>query len=166
MDKNIEISVTSLYSVLGCPLCFWLDQKGLGAPEFPLPGILNRMDKVTKKFMEKFIGNSNLPKWFPVHGTFLGPTKTLKATDPKSGITRGGGPHEREGPVRDNARSRGRETGPDPARPLSGEEDTQDGVPATARQGLRDVQLAEGGRGNFIGVIFSRGMVKSWVGYS
>jgi CRISPR/Cas system-associated exonuclease Cas4 (RecB family) len=45
------------------------------------------MDRVIKKFMEKFIGSSNLPKWFPVRGTFLGPTKTLQATDPKSGVT-------------------------------------------------------------------------------
>jgi ATP-dependent exoDNAse (exonuclease V) beta subunit len=45
------------------------------------------MDGVTKRFMEKFIGRTDLPKWFPVRGTFLGPTKTLKATDPKSGVT-------------------------------------------------------------------------------
>jgi predicted RecB family nuclease len=45
------------------------------------------MDGVTKRFMEKFIGRTDLPKWFPVRGTFLGPTKTLKATDPKSGAT-------------------------------------------------------------------------------
>ena len=86
-DKNIEISVTGLYSALGCPRCFWLSQRGLGAPEFPLPGILNRMDRVTKRFMEKFIGRSDLPPWFPVRGTFLGPTPTLRATYSESGVT-------------------------------------------------------------------------------
>jgi hypothetical protein len=45
------------------------------------------MDRVIKKFMEKFIGHSDLPGWFPVRGEFLGATKTLKVTEPKSDVT-------------------------------------------------------------------------------
>lgn len=87
MPEGIELSVTSLYSVLGCPQCFWLSQRELGPPEFPPPGILGRMDGVTKRFMERFIGRSDLPRWFPVRGTFLGSTKTLEVIDPESGVT-------------------------------------------------------------------------------
>lgn len=45
------------------------------------------MDTVVKEYMERFVGSSDLPDWFPVKGEFLGPTGKLEATDPESGVT-------------------------------------------------------------------------------
>lgn len=36
--------------------------------------------------MNKFIGRSDLPAWFPIQGTFLDVNRTLKAVDPQSKI--------------------------------------------------------------------------------
>lgn len=85
--EDIKIGVTGLQSVLDCPRCFWLSYNGLAPPEFPPPGILSRMDSVIKRFMERFVGRSDLPGWFPVRGEFLGPTKTLEVAEPRSGVT-------------------------------------------------------------------------------
>jgi CRISPR/Cas system-associated exonuclease Cas4 (RecB family) len=87
MPENIEISVSSLQSVLDCPLCFWLAAKGLAPPTFPLPGVLSRIDKIIKDYMKGFVGRSDLPDWFPAKGTFLGATGRMKATDARSGVT-------------------------------------------------------------------------------
>lgn len=72
---------------LECPLCFWLDRKGLSPPFHPLPGILSRMDSVIKRYMEQFTGSAKSPDWFPVDvQRFIGCRK-LEAKDPGSGIT-------------------------------------------------------------------------------
>jgi len=87
MPENIEVSVSSLQSVIDCPLCFWLAAKGLAPPSFPLPGVLSRIDAIIKDYMKQFVGRSDLPAWFPAKGTFLGATGKLRATDPSSGVT-------------------------------------------------------------------------------
>ncbi len=84
--NNIGISVTSLHSVLNCPLCFWISEK-ISSPPSIFPGIPSQMDSVIKNYMKQFIGGSNLPSWFPVRGTLLDASQTLKATDSSTGIT-------------------------------------------------------------------------------
>ncbi|MEM2874679.1 MAG: PD-(D/E)XK nuclease family protein [Candidatus Hadarchaeales archaeon] len=77
--------MTELAEVRGCPLCYWLSRNRLDPPSYPLPAILNRMDSVIKSFMERFMNRDELPSWFPVKGTFLGP-RSLSARDPESGL--------------------------------------------------------------------------------
>ncbi|MEM3453503.1 MAG: PD-(D/E)XK nuclease family protein [Candidatus Hadarchaeum sp.] len=89
MGKPISISVTDLQSVLDCPLCFWLAERVGPAPSI-FAAITSQMDSVIKGYMKQFIGKSNLPEWFPIKGKFLDVTKTLKATDPASGVTLSG----------------------------------------------------------------------------
>jgi CRISPR/Cas system-associated exonuclease Cas4 (RecB family) len=84
--KTISISVTELQSVLDCPLCFWLAERIGPAPSI-IAGITSQMDSVIKGYMKKFIGKSELPRWFPVNGKFLDLGQTLTATDPSSGVT-------------------------------------------------------------------------------
>ncbi len=86
MVENIRIGVTSLQSALNCPLCFWLAGR-LGPPPSIFAGITSQMDSVIKNYMKQFIGSSNLPEWFPVRGTLLDASGTLRATDPSTGIT-------------------------------------------------------------------------------
>lgn len=86
MEENIKISVTSLQSVLDCPLCFWISQK-LYSPPSIFAGITSQMDSVIKNYMRQFIGGSNLPSWFKVRGTYLDAAQKLKATDSRTGIT-------------------------------------------------------------------------------
>jgi CRISPR/Cas system-associated exonuclease Cas4 (RecB family) len=86
MAKLIEIGVTSLQSVLDCPLCFWLSEK-VGSPPSIIAGITVQMDSVIKGYMRQFVGSSNLPSWFPVRGTLLDTKCTMRAKDPDTGIT-------------------------------------------------------------------------------
>ncbi|MBA7593904.1 hypothetical protein ES703_00838 [subsurface metagenome] len=86
MAEPITISVTSLQSALNCPLCFWIAER-LGSPPSIFARITSQMDSVIKGYMRQFIGGSDLPEWFPVRGTFLDASQTLRATDPATGIT-------------------------------------------------------------------------------
>ena len=86
MAEPIEISVTGLQSVLDCPLCFWISEK-VGSSPYIVAGITVQMDSVIKRYMRQFIGNSNLPSWFPVRGTLLDINRTLRAKDPSTGVT-------------------------------------------------------------------------------
>ena len=86
MAEGIHIGVTRLQSVLNCPLCFWLSER-LGSPPSIFAGIPSQIDSVIKNYMQQFIGQSDLPAWFPVKGKFLDAKQTLRATDPASGIT-------------------------------------------------------------------------------
>jgi len=86
MPEQITLSVTSLQSVLDCPLCFWLAERIGPAPSI-FAGITVQMDSVIKGYMRQFIGKSNLPDWFPVRGKFMDITQTLKATDLATGVT-------------------------------------------------------------------------------
>lgn len=85
MDKNIEISVTSLKSIIDCPLCFWLSNR-VKPPRPIIARITVQLDSVIKTFMKKFIGRSDLPAWVPIQGTFFGASQTLKAVDLQSNI--------------------------------------------------------------------------------
>jgi len=86
MIQPIRLGVTRLQSALDCPLCFWLSQR-LGSPPSIFAGIPAQIDSVIKNYMKQFIGNSDLPEWFPVRGTFMDASQTLRATDPATGIT-------------------------------------------------------------------------------
>ncbi len=85
MHQHIRLGVTRLQSALDCPLCFWLSQR-LGSPPSIFAGIPAQIDSVIKNYMKQFIGNSDLPEWFPVRGTFMDASQTLRATDPATGI--------------------------------------------------------------------------------
>ncbi len=89
MHEPIKLSVTSLQSALDCPLCFWIAER-LGSPPSIFARITSQMDSVIKNYMKQFIGGSNLPEWFPVRGTLLDASGTLRATDPATGITLAG----------------------------------------------------------------------------
>lgn len=86
MPQPIQLGVTRLQSVLDCPLCFWLSQR-VGSPPSIFAGIPAQMDSVIKGYMRRFVGSSDLPEWFPVRGTLLDASQTLRATDPATGIT-------------------------------------------------------------------------------
>ena len=86
MIEPIEIGVTSLQSALNCPLCFWISQN-IGSPPSIFAGITVQMDSVIKNHMRPFIGGSDLPKWFPVRGTLLDTSRTMRAKDPDTGVT-------------------------------------------------------------------------------
>jgi CRISPR/Cas system-associated exonuclease Cas4 (RecB family) len=85
-ERAIEVAVTELALVQGCPLCYWLSKRSLSPPAMPLPGILNKVDSVVKKFMSRFVHRRDLPDWFPVSGTFMGESGQLEATDSESGV--------------------------------------------------------------------------------
>ncbi len=89
MAEPITLSVTSLQSALDCPLCFWIAER-LGSPPSIFARITYQMDSVIKGYMRQFIGSSDLPGWFPVRGTLLDASGTLRATDPATGITLAG----------------------------------------------------------------------------
>lgn len=84
--EEIALSVTSLQSVLNCPLCFWVGEH-IGSSPSIMAAIPRQIDSVVKGYMKQFIGKSDLPRWFPVRGTFLDASRTLKAKDPDSGVT-------------------------------------------------------------------------------
>ncbi len=84
--EEIALSVTSLQSVLDCPLCFWLGKRVGSAPSM-VAAITRQVDSVVKGYMKPFIGSSDLPKWFPVRGTLLDTSRTLRANDSSTGIT-------------------------------------------------------------------------------
>lgn len=86
MHENIRLGVTRLQSALDCPLCFWLSRH-LGSPPSIFAGIPAQIDSVIKNYMKQFIGNSDLPEWFPVRGTLMDASHTLRTTDPATGIT-------------------------------------------------------------------------------
>ncbi len=86
MAESIKIGATRLQSVLKCPLCFWLSKRIGSAPSI-FPGIPAQIDSVIKNYMKQFIGSDNLPKWFPVRGTFIDASKTLRAIDSVTDIT-------------------------------------------------------------------------------
>ncbi|MGQ9788575.1 MAG: PD-(D/E)XK nuclease family protein [Candidatus Hadarchaeaceae archaeon] len=83
--KSIAIKVTSLQSVLECPLCFWLNEH-IGPSPSIVAGLPSQVDSVIKNYMKQFVGKTNLPGWFPVRGKFLDVKKTLETTDPASGV--------------------------------------------------------------------------------
>lgn len=85
MPEPIEIGVTSLQSAIDCPLCFWVSQN-IGSPPSIFAGIPSQMDSVIKNYMRQFIGRSDLPKWFPVRGTLLDTSRTMRARDPGTGV--------------------------------------------------------------------------------
>jgi CRISPR/Cas system-associated exonuclease Cas4 (RecB family) len=89
--SGLTVSVTEL-AAFCCPLCFWLQLRGLAPPELHPPAILSRMDSIVKQFMKRFIGISRLPEWFPVKGTFLGEPELLEVRDEESGVTLRGRP--------------------------------------------------------------------------
>ncbi|MEW5760297.1 MAG: PD-(D/E)XK nuclease family protein [Candidatus Thermoplasmatota archaeon] len=60
--------------------------KGFKLPTI-FPSILSQMDSVIKKYAEKCLSNGTIPQWFPVFGTLVECKKTLKAKEPRSGLT-------------------------------------------------------------------------------
>ncbi len=86
MAEPIELGVTRLQSALDCSCCFWLAER-VGSPPSIFAGITVQMDSVIKRYMQQFVGSSDLPPWFPVKGTLLDASRTLRATDPDTGIT-------------------------------------------------------------------------------
>jgi len=86
MTESIRLGVTHLQSALDCPLCFWLSHR-TGPPPSIFAGIPAQIDSVIKNYMKQFIGNSDLPEWFPVRGTLMDASQALRATDPATGIT-------------------------------------------------------------------------------
>ncbi len=86
MPQPIQLGVTHLQSALDCSLCFWISEK-VGSPPSIFAGITVQMDSVIKRYMQQFVGSSDLPPWFPVKGTLLDASRTLRADDPKTGIT-------------------------------------------------------------------------------
>lgn len=50
----VKLSPSRLGSFLECPACFWREYHKKMPPSFPLPGILNRMDALTKKYYDDY----------------------------------------------------------------------------------------------------------------
>lgn len=50
----IKLSPSRLGSFLECPTCFWREYHKQLPPSFPLPGILNRMDRLTKDYYDNY----------------------------------------------------------------------------------------------------------------
>lgn len=50
----VKLSPSKLGSFLECPACFWREYHKKLPPTFPLPGILNRMDALTKDYYDKY----------------------------------------------------------------------------------------------------------------
>jgi CRISPR/Cas system-associated exonuclease Cas4 (RecB family) len=86
MAEPIEIGVTRLQSALDCPFCFWVSDR-VGSPPSIIAGITVQMDSVIKRYMRQFTGSSDLPSWFPVRGTLLDTSHTMRTKDPSTGIT-------------------------------------------------------------------------------
>jgi hypothetical protein len=54
IPELIKLSPSKLGAFLECPACFWRDYHGKSPPSFPPAGILNRMDRLTKEYYDKF----------------------------------------------------------------------------------------------------------------
>jgi len=55
MEKElVKLSPSKLGSFLECPACFWRGYHKKLPPTFPLPGILNRMDALTKVYYDSY----------------------------------------------------------------------------------------------------------------
>lgn len=53
-QETIKLSPSKLGAFLECPACFWRDYHGKSPPSFPPAGILNRMDRITKNYYDKY----------------------------------------------------------------------------------------------------------------
>lgn len=61
-DGLQPISFSSLSLMAECPLCFWFRlNRGLSRPAKPLPGILQRLDKIQKELAREAMGGGPLP---------------------------------------------------------------------------------------------------------
>ncbi|MEM4254619.1 MAG: PD-(D/E)XK nuclease family protein [Candidatus Woesearchaeota archaeon] len=54
MADVIKLSPSKLGSFLQCPACFWRDYHKKMPPSFPMPGILIRMDSLTKNYYDSY----------------------------------------------------------------------------------------------------------------
>jgi len=52
--ETIKLSASRLGSYIECPACFWRDYYKKLPPTSPLPGVLNRMDALTKEYYDRF----------------------------------------------------------------------------------------------------------------
>ncbi len=52
----VKLSPSTLGSFLQCPACFWRKYHNKMPPSFPLPGVLTRMDALTKDYYDGFRG--------------------------------------------------------------------------------------------------------------
>jgi len=56
-----KLSPSKLNLFLECPLCFWLDNKGIHRPNGPFPSLPGGMDRKLKVYFDKYRKMGKLP---------------------------------------------------------------------------------------------------------